>query len=337
VLHEYNGVDGLAFGVEAALRDLEGQPPTELAGGPVFRTERMEEMGWWIGGFREFTRLAGLRLGADAHSITDTAQRWHRPDFGNSVAALLFANDDRAYNERTGYEVWAERSWRTTPVTLRIGWRDDEFDTLASETPFVVFGDDGDWPVNPEVDPGRGRALGLSAVLDRRFERQGATGGFYLEGGYEHWGFGGDFEFDAGRVDVQGYAPFGRSFASVRVAAGGRLGGGDTLAPQFLYRLGGAGSLVGYEGLSADLTGDRMALMNARLHLALPAWGSVDDLYLVGLADVGDAWTPGDERTWNRGVGAGVAAIGRAYLGAFAGYGLDSEEWHVCVLARPWF
>ncbi|MGH7571301.1 MAG: hypothetical protein ACREMK_05600 [Gemmatimonadota bacterium] len=333
VLHEYNGVDGLAFGVEAALKDLEGQPPTELAAGPVFRTDRMEEVGWRVAGFREFPGLNGVRLGGGAHSITHTAQRWHRPDFGNSVSALLFANDDRAYHERTGYELWLERSWALTPVTLRVGWRDDDFDSLESETPLVLFGDDRDWPVNPPIVPGEGRALGLEAALDRRIE---GMAGYYLEGAYEHWGFGGDFGFNAGRVDVRGYAPFGRSFASVRVAAGGRLGGGDTLAPQFLYRLGGAGSVIGYDGLSTRLTGDRMALLNARLHLALPA-GEFDDLYLVGLADVGDAWLPGQERRWNRGLGAGLAALGRAYLGVFAGYGLESEEWHVYVVARPRF
>ena len=281
--------------------------------------------------------VASRACGGGAHSITDTAQRWHRPDLGNSVAAFLFANDDRAYHERTGYELWAERAWLVTPVTVRATWRDDEFDTLASESPFVVFGGDEDWPVNPEIDPGDGRALTFRATLDRRIESRGAMSGFYVDGGYERWGFGGDFEFDAGRVDVRGYAPFGRSFASVRVAAGGRLGGGDTLAPQFLYRLGGAGSVVGYEGLSEDLTGDRMALMNARLHVALPAWGSVDDLYLVGLADIGDAWLPGDEPAWNRGVGGGVAALGRAYLGVFGGYGLESNEWHVYVRASSWF
>jgi hypothetical protein len=338
VLHEYNGVDGLAFGVEAALRDLEGQPPTELAGGPVFRTERMEEVGWWIGGFRELPRLAGLRLGADAHSITDTAQRWHRPDFGNSVAALLFANDDRAYHERTGYETWAERSWVLTPFTVRVRWRDDEFDSLPSETPFVLFGDDRDWPVNPEVDAGRGRALGVRAIYDRRLDEEGLGPGFYLESRYDRWGFGGDFEFDHGQVDARAYLPVGVSVLSMRVAAGGRLGGADTLAPQFLYRLGGAGSVIGYDGLSQRLTGDRMALANLRLHLALPGRRFMDRLYLVGLADVGDAWVEGEPVRWNSGFGAGLAGHGRAvYLGVFAGYGVESEEWHAYVLARPWF
>ena len=340
VLHEYNGVDGLAFGVEAALKDLEGQPPTELAGGPVFRTERMEDVGWWIGGFREFPRLNGVRLGAGAHSITDTSQRWHRPDFGNSVAALLFANDDRAYHERTGYEVWAERSWVLTPLTLRVGWRDDEFDSLSSEVPFVLFGDDEDWPVNPEVDSGRGRALGVRTIYDRRLDKEGLGPGpgLYLEGRYDRWGFGGDFEFDHGQVDARVFVPFGTSVVSLRVAAGGRLGGADTLAPQFLYRLGGAGSVIGYDGLSERLTGDRMALANLRVHLALPGRRFMDRLYLVGLADVGDAWVEDESVRWNAGIGAGLAGHGRTvYLGVFAGYGLESEEWHVYVLARPWF
>lgn len=338
VLHEYNGVDGLVFGVEAALRDLEGQPPTELAGGPVLRTERMEDVGWWIGGFREFPGLMGIRLGAGAHSITDTAQRWHRPDFGNSVAALLFANDDRAYHDRTGYEVWAERTWAPTPITLRVGWRDDEFDTVASETPFVLFGDDQDWPVNPEVDEGRGRALGVRAIYDRRLDREGLGPGLYVEGRYDRWGFGGDFEFDHGQADARVFVPVGASVVSLRVAAGGRLGGADTLAPQFLYRLGGAGSVIGYDGLSERLTGDRMALANLRVHLALPGRRFMDRLYLVGLADVGDAWVEDESVRWNTGLGAGLAGHGRAtYLGVFAGYGLESEEWHLYVLARPWF
>ncbi len=338
VLHEYNGVDGLAFGVEAALRDLEGQPPTELAGGPIFRTERMEEVGWWVGGFREFPRLGGLRLGAGGHSITDTAQRWHRPDFGNSVAALLFANDDRAYHERTGYELWAERSWALTPVTLRVGWRDEEFDPLPSETPFVLFGDDADWPVNPAAEPGRGRALGVRAIYDRRLDKAGLGPGFYLEGRVDRWGFGGDFEFDHGQVDARAYVPVAASVVSLRVAAGGRLGDADTLAPQFLYRMGGAGSVIGYDGLSERLTGDRMALASLRLHLALPGRRFMDRLYLVGLADVGDAWVEDEPIRWNAGLGAGLAGHGRsAYLGVFAGYGLESEEWHVYVLARPWF
>lgn len=338
VLHEYNGVDGLAFGVEAALRDLEGQPPTELAGGPIFRTERMEDVGWWVGGFREFPRLDGLRLGAGGHSITDTGQRWHRPDFGNSIAALLFANDDRAYHERAGYEAWAERSWIVTPITVRVGWRDDEFDSLPSETPFVLFGDDEDWPVNPETDPGRGRALGVRATYDRRLDKEGLGPGLYLEGRYDRWGFGGDFEFDHGQVDARAYVPVGASVLSLRVAAGGRLGGADTLAPQFLHRLGGAGSVIGYDGLSERLTGDRMALANLRFHLALPGRRFMDRLYLVGLADVGDAWVEGRSVRWNAGLGAGLAGRGRAaYLGVFAGYGLESEEWHLYVLARPWF
>lgn len=338
VLHEYNGVDGLAFGVEAALRDLEGQPPTELAGGPLFRTERMEEVGWWVGGFRELPRLAGLRLGADAHSITDTAQRWHRPDFGNSIAALLFANDDRAYHERTGYEVWAERSWVLTPVTVRIGWRDDEFDPLPGETPFALFGGDEDWPVNPEVDSGRGRALGVRTIYDRRLDKDGLGPGFYLEGRYDRWGFGGDFEFDHGQVDARAYLPMGASVVSMRVAAGGRLGDADTLAPQFLYRMGGAGSVIGYDGLSRRLTGDRMALASLRFHWALPGRRFMDRLYLVGLADVGDAWVVDEPVRWNAGFGAGLAGHGRAaYVGVFAGYGVESEEWHAYVLARPWF
>lgn len=338
VLHEYNGVDGLAFGVEAGLRDLEGQPPTELKGGPVLRTERMEDVGWRVAGFREFPRLNGLRLGGGAYSITDTAQRWHRPDFENSIAALFFANDDRAYHERTGYEAWLERGWVLTPVTLRVAWRDSEFDPLESETPPVLLGDDEDWPVNAPVERGRGRALGLRATFDRPIDEGRGAAGLYLHGRYDHWGFGGDFGFDWGLADGRVHVPIGASYASLRIAAGGRLGGGDTLAPQFLHRMGGARTVIGYDGLSEELTGDRMAIAGLRFHLALLGRRFMNRLYLVGLADVGDAWFPDEPIEWNTGLGAGLAGRGRrGYLGVFAGYGLESEEWHVYVLVRPWF
>ena len=122
------------------------------------------------------------------------------------------------------------------------------------------------------------------------------------------------------------------------MAAGGRLGGGDTLAPQFLYRLGGAGTVIGYDGLSPELTGDRMTIANLRLHLALPGRRFMDRLYVVGMADIGDAWFPDEAREWNAGLGAGLAGRGRrGYLGVFGGYGLESEEWHLYLRAAPWF
>jgi hypothetical protein len=102
--------------------------------------------------------------------------------------------------------------------------------------------------------------------------------------------------------------------------------------------MGGAGTVIGHDGLSAALTGDRMAIANLRLHLALPGHRFMERLYLVGLVDVGDAWFPDDSIRWNTGLGAGLAGHGRAsYLGVFAGYGVESEEWHLYVLVRPWF
>ncbi|HUP00305.1 MAG TPA: BamA/TamA family outer membrane protein [Gemmatimonadota bacterium] len=340
VLREYNGVDGLAFGVEVGLRPRRAWPRTELAGGPVFRSERLEDVGWEIRGLRELSLLGGVELGGRLYSISDTSQRWHRADLANSVAAFLLANDDRAYHEREGYELWLERALVLPPVTLRAAWRDDDFDALESERPFALFAGDEDWPENPTATPGEGRALGFGMTWDRRNDKAFTTGGAYVEGFYHHWGFGGDFDFDWGQVDARAWLPVGeRSFASLRVVAGGRLGGSDTLAPQFLYRLGGVGTVVGYDGLAGELTGDRAALANLRLHWAIAEPDRFfRTLWLVGLTDVGDAWFPEESIHWNVGLGAGLAGRGRTtYLGVFGAYGLESEEWKAYLLVRPWF
>lgn len=340
VIREYNNVDGLSFGIEAALRQRAAWPRTELRGGPVFRTARLEEVGWEVAGLRELPRLGGVTLGGRVYSISDSNQRWHRPDFANSVAALLFANEGRAYHEREGYELWLERSFVRSDVTLRARWRDDDFDSLDEQRPLALLADDGDWPANPPVEPGRGRALGTALVWDRRDHRSFTTAGTFAEARYDHWGLGGDFGFDHGEIDLRGWLPTGeRSFAALRVMAGGRLGAGDSLAPQFLYRLGGAGTVVGYDALDPELTGDRMAFANLRYHLAVASPGRVfRTLWLVGLADIGDAWFPSESAAWNTGLGAGLAGRGQtAYLGAYAAYGFESKEWKAYLVVRPWF
>ncbi|MDX1623277.1 MAG: BamA/TamA family outer membrane protein [Gemmatimonadota bacterium] len=335
VIHEYNGVDGLLFGLAAGLRELPEQPRTELVFGPVFRSERAE-VGWDVHGLREIPR-AGITVGGRVYRITDTRQRWQRSDLANSLAALAIADDDRTYFERTGYSAWVERS-AGLPVTVRVRWRDDDFDSLESEEPFAFLDEEG-WPKNPPIDEGRGRALGARVTLDRRNAPDFPTGGFLVEGRYDHWGFGGDFTFDWGRVDARAWVPlFGESFLGLRAMAGGRLGSSEVPSHTW-WRLGSGASIVGYEAFSERLTGDRMAFGNARLHLGIPSpAGMFESLYLVGIADVGDAWFEEEGAVWNAGFGGGIAGKGKfRYIGVFGGYGVESEQWKAYFLISPWF
>lgn len=341
VPYEYNRVDGLALGVRAELRQPRDQPRTELSFGPVLRTARWDDVGWDVAGLRELPRL-GVTVGGRVYSITDTPERWQRADVINSLAALLLTHDRRTYHEREGYEVWVEREFLLPPVTVRAMWRDDAFDSLPSEDPFAVL--DDDWPVNPPAMPGDGRALGAALRWDRRDAPEFPTRGLLAALELERWGFGGDFDFTRARADLRGYLPLGDggSFASLRVIGAGRLGGRDTLAPQFRYRLGGARSLPGYdepiETLTGERIGDRMALANLRLHVPLP-WSNrvFERMYLVGMGDAGDAWVRGESAAWNAAAGAGLAGRGQtAYLGVFGAYGFESGEWKLYLLLGPW-
>ena len=338
VIHGYNGVDGLSFGLEAGLAQRKDWPRTELSGGPVFRTER-DDVGWRVSALRELPRAGAITVGADAYRVTTSPEAWHRSDLGNSLASLVFADDDRTYHERTGYELWVEKAFPLAAVTVRGSWRDDDFESLRSREPFAFFGDDEDWRVNPPVDEGTGRAVAARLTWDRRDNPSFPTVGTWVEGRFEHWGLGADFSFDWAQGQARVYRPIPTSrgsFVALRAMAGGRLGGGDTLAPQFLYRLGGGSTVPGYDALNELLTGDRMAFATATVHQAVA--GEFTRLFLVGVASVGDAWFEGQDVEWNAGIGGGIAIHGRArYVGLFAIYGVEVEEWQIYTRLKPWF
>ncbi|HEY7473362.1 MAG TPA: BamA/TamA family outer membrane protein [Gemmatimonadota bacterium] len=338
VIHGYNGVDGLSFGLEAGLRERREGPRTELAGGPVFRSER-DDVGWRVAGLRDLPGVGGITIGALAYRVTTSPEAWHRGERGNGLASLFFADDDRTYHERTGYELWAEKVFLPTALAVRASWRDDDFESLESLEPFALFGDDEDWRVNPPVDEGTGRALTARVTWDRRDDPKFPMRGVWAEGRLEHWGLGGDFEFDWAQGQARAYLPIPTtpgSFVALRVMSGGRLGGGDTLAPQFLYRLGGGSTVPGYEALNPLMTGDRMAFATATVHQAV--FGDRNRVYLVGLASVGDAWLPDEDVEMNAGLGAGIAIHGKIrYAGLFGVYGVEEEEWRVYTRLTPWF
>ncbi|MFN2421065.1 MAG: BamA/TamA family outer membrane protein [Gemmatimonadota bacterium] len=338
VIHEYNGVDGLLFGLAAGLKRMPGQPRTELVFGPVFRTAR-NDVGWDVAFLREFPRARGLALGGRVYRITDTAERWHRGDFMNSLASFFLADDDRLYHERTGYEVWAERSF-VLPVVLRTRWRHDDFQSLDSERPFALLEGDAEWRDNPPISEGEGRALGGRITFDRRNAPQFATRGVYLDGRYDRWGFGGDFDFDWAQGEARLFVTtFDSSFVSLRGVAGGRLGSADTLAPQFWYRLGGGSSIPGYNALLDRLTGDRMAFSTLTYHQGIPVGTRLfKTIYLVGLLSVGDAWFEDEGPGWNASYGGGIAGRGQArYLGVFGVYGEAERTWQLYLRMSPWF
>ncbi len=340
-VEDYNGVDGLSFGLLAGLKKLPGQPRTELTFGPVFRSARFDDVGWRVAGLREFPRAGGLVLGGSTYRVTGSPERWHRGDFSNSVASLFVADDDRTYFEKTGFEAWAERSFRL-PFTVRLRWRLDEFESLESERPFALFGDDEDWPENPPIDDGQGRALGASVTWDRRNVPDFATAGQWARVSYERWGFGGDFEFDWAEADARAWLPLPvgeESFASLRAMASGNLGAGDTLAPQFWYRIGGGSTIPGYDARTPFLIGDRMAFSTATLHLGIPFGGRpFEQIYVVALGSIGDAWFDGDEFDPGASIGGGLAGHGQtSYVGVFGAYGIETEEWELYLRISPWF
>jgi outer membrane protein assembly factor BamA len=226
------------------------------------------------------------------------------------------------------------RRFPLAALVVRGTWRDDDFESLESVEPFAFFADDDDWRENPAVEEGDGRSLGIRLTWERRDDPKFPTRGLWADGQLEHWGFGDDFEFTAsGQVRAHADPDDYRLVVALRARAG-RLGAGDTLAPQFLYRSRGS-TIPGYEALSPSLTGDRMAFATATVHQAL--LGEKTRLYLVGIASVGDAWHPDEDAELNAGYGGGLAIHGMVrYAGIFGVYGVEEETWRVYTRLTPW-
>ena len=85
VIHTYNGVDGLLFGLEAGLKERREGPRTELEGGPVFHSER-DDVGWRVAGLRDLPAVGGITIGGAAYRVTSTPEAWHRGERGNGLA-----------------------------------------------------------------------------------------------------------------------------------------------------------------------------------------------------------------------------------------------------------
>ena len=65
---------------------------------------------------------------------------------------------------------------------------------------------------------------------------------------------------------------------------------------------------------------------------------AIDAVYLVALADLGDAWFDDETRELNKAIGGGIAGRGRSrYMGLFVAYGIDSEQWELYIRTQPWF
>ena len=185
----------------------------------------------------------GARLTFAAFDRTDN----HDPEIvgttENSLFSVLFKWDQRDYfRAKNGFETTASlRSLR--PLFLLVGFTAYRCEPMPIRTGWSLFYHSRPFRFNPRARPGDVGVLHASIVLDTRVKsplfRNAWYGRIFYERGLR------DFVFNGLTLEAKRYQKvmFGRQALIVRA----RLSTRESTAPQFLFGLGGVGTLRGYD------------------------------------------------------------------------------------------
>ncbi|MDX1622603.1 MAG: BamA/TamA family outer membrane protein [Gemmatimonadota bacterium] len=323
VIDRYNRVDGLVPGGGIDLEPVEPGEVPEIGARVTLATTH--DRLYWRAWLRQRVPAPWvLHAEVEYMQRAATFDEWKYSGLENSLATFLAGRDRLDW--------WRERGWRLSLETESsrgrfgggLAFLAVEQRSQRNRDPFVLFGDGSFRPV-PEVAEGDLRSLTLDARLDTRDVQSPMlpAPGWWIRGEIERAGgvLGGDLEFTRALLDARRYLRFGRDtwWDTRLVALAGDAGGfsDPDLPPQRLARLGGPGSLRGFdEGRFVD---DDALQLSSALRLPLPVTDPIA-LFFLSWHAVGfvDAATVGDWESWHADVGAGISGVNIfSFLGVF--------------------
>ena len=303
----YNRTEGLFAGIEATLTksgrdwwELEGDGGYGVAGG---------DTRYGLTLHRIYGPGEKIRLSLGGFKRTETNEipliGWSE----NSAAALLFNRDFHDYFRASGFEARGRFTVRRYGIAS-ISYRRSEYETmrvkeegsLSDLLPDLLY-KNTQFRRNPPVAVGTEQKIAARMVWDTRLNKFFAINDWVVDILVERAGgeLGGDFEYTGLQVSVKRYR---RIFSHQSLVLRGFYGVRDKVKEgqeQFLFDLGGIGTLRGFG--YKEFTGNRAAMLNADFFLRgavlrslplrfIPLYGSAT---LVAFADAG--WANRDEKT----------------------------------------
>ncbi|MEA2062342.1 MAG: hypothetical protein U9P14_01470 [Gemmatimonadota bacterium] len=276
-----------------------------------------------------FDRAGQYSLGLRVRSLTDTNDRWRLGDLENAFKAFFAGLDHRCYFRREGFTAFFRRRIGRAS-RIGIAFQDERYYSLASQSPFALFGGDQFRP-NLPVDPGPIRSVLLDVLIDTRESLFASASGFRGRAVTELAGgeLGGQHDFVLLDLSLKRWDTWGRRHHTFFWFKGVFA---DNILPfQRGYTLGN--TLHGYDNFA--FSGDRMLLFQASYGLGLPAPPVIDYLFfrwrVEGIYETGTAFFSGSSETGyndlKHDVGVGVSGetmIGR--LGIHVFQNLDKAE-----------
>ncbi len=258
----YNKADGLLGGV---ITKWEVTDPDFFLSGRLAYGLGVKDARYSIGATKIFpTGNNEVSIELDYHKATETSDTRFLSDFQNSLGAILFKSDMYDYFEtmggslRLGYNVGD-----VVKITAVGGF--DTYRSLPNSVTTSLFDWGGDGPKNnfeesPAVFEGDDRWIGLEVHLDPRPSKFAPVSAWTVDGKYTNAAavrkvLSGDFSYQRLQLDVKRYQNIvDRVYGVAGIHAAsydGKTSFTDDLnvtrpANQFLFDLGGLGSLRGY-------------------------------------------------------------------------------------------
>ena len=237
-------------------------------------------------------------FGVELHDLTDTQDGWLISEEENSLAAALLRRDYFDHFRRFGGSLYSTHNiGGVLQVTGRCAR--DRFESLDQIADWSLFGDrwgERRFFANPQIDEGTIASLRLDVQLDTRDHAPAPNRGWLINGLAERSGgfLEGDHTFKRYLIELRRYQPTGRG-ARFDLRLRGATAKGE-LPAQYPYRIGGLGSIRGYDDKA--FSGDRVALLNAEYWLDMDQhWRSglpIDGIGVGVFFDAGAVWSARD-------------------------------------------
>ncbi|NIT55068.1 MAG: hypothetical protein GWN00_02115, partial [Aliifodinibius sp.] len=178
----YNRVEGVFLGLEVPRQWR--YPTAHLSGyGFVGYGFESKDIRYQIGLDRWFIDSMDYRteIGAEYHDLTDTKDLWRVGYTENSLAAVFFKQDYHDYFRRKGFSVYLRQNL-TRAFLIGIEYRNDDYESLRSNTNWALFGGDKNFRRNPLLggDEGTMRSIYTEISLDTRDNFEHPRKGWYI-------------------------------------------------------------------------------------------------------------------------------------------------------------
>ncbi len=305
VYADYNRVDGLTLGFNFPSSEWWRKEQKRIGViGKVGYSFSSKNIQYQIGLERCVFPIFACTVGAEAHDMTDTQDRWIISDLENALGAFLINEDFRDYYKREGFSIYAKNRF-FDQLSLKFGYHNDKINNLEKNTEWAVFGKSKDFRPNPwalpygyclnEIAAGNDPHMNLQSysfnlVYDTRDDDENPERGWFINLFAEKAGNGlkSDLDFQRQILDVRRYQPLGWDEGlDLRLRIGSSNG---VLPPMYWFDLGGLSTLRGYR--HKEFTGDRMLLANIEYTLETSEldWTLFDEMNLVLFVDSGCAW-----------------------------------------------